>query len=220
MKYNPDIHHRRSIRLKEYDYSGNGAYFVTICTQNRDCLFGEISGEDMEMNAAGRLVAEWWAKLPDKFNGVSLDEFRIMPNHFHGIVVLVGAPPCGCPDDVDLVGADPCVCPPLTAGEGESMEGAHIEGAHIEGAHIEGAHIKGAHMGAPLHRMVQWFKTMTTNAYIRGVKDHNWPPFPGRLWQRNYYERIIRDEDELTAIREYIINNPARWAEDKENPDS
>ena len=76
---------------------------------------------------------------------------------------------------------------------------------------------EGAHIGAPLHRIVQWFKTMTTNAYIRGVKQSNWPPFPGRLWQRNYYERIIRDEAELNAARKYIAENPMKWVEDKEN---
>ncbi len=65
--------------------------------------------------------------------------------------------------------------------------------------------------------IMDWFKTMTTNAYIRGVKELNWPPFPGRLWHRNYFERIIRDERELNNIREYIINNPARWEEDPEN---
>jgi len=75
---------------------------------------------------------------------------------------------------------------------------------------------KGGHMGPPLQRVVQWFKTMTTNAYIHGVKEKEWPPFAGRLWQRNYYERIIRDDAELSVTREYIHFNPMNWAKDGE----
>ena len=97
---------------------------------------------------------------------------------------------------MDPVGADLCVCPDdcrhgRTAGE---------------------------HTGSPLHRVIQWFKTMTTNEYICGVKQHGWTPFPGKLWQRNYYEHIVRNENEMARIREYIMNNPAQWAADKENP--
>jgi len=76
----------------------------------------------------------------------------------------------------------------------------------------------GEHTGSPLDRMVQWFKTMTTNDYIRGINDHGWDRFNGKLWQRNYYEHIIRDDQELYAIREYIRYNPLKWAEDEENP--
>lgn len=79
-------------------------------------------------------------------------------------------------------------------------------------------HTSGEHTGSPLHRVIQWFKTMTTNEYIRGVKQSGWVPFPGRLWQRNYYEHIVRNENEMSRIREYIKNNPARWATDKDNP--
>ena len=78
---------------------------------------------------------------------------------------------------------------------------------------------KGAHTGAPLHRIVQWFKTMVTNEYLRGVKRNELLPMPGKLWQRNYYEHIIRNEDELNRIREYIENNPMQWAMDAEHPD-
>ena len=79
-------------------------------------------------------------------------------------------------------------------------------------------HTSGEHTGSPLQRVIQWFKTMTTNEYIRGVGRHGWTPFPGKLWQRNYYEHFIRDEKELTRIREYIKNNPAQWDADKDNP--
>lgn len=75
--------------------------------------------------------------------------------------------------------------------------------------------ILGEHMGSPLHRIIQWFKTMTTNEYIRGVKTLDWAPFNGKLWQRNYYEHIIRNEQSYQRIAAYIVNNPAKWADDK-----
>jgi REP element-mobilizing transposase RayT len=92
MKYDPDIHHRHSIRLREYDYSANGAYFVTICTQGRECLFGDIVEGQMNLNDAGRMVEEVWLKLPERFPQITLDERVIMPNHFHGIICIVGVP--------------------------------------------------------------------------------------------------------------------------------
>ena len=96
---------------------------------------------------------------------------------------------------INIVGADLCVCPDKNKNLKE-----------------------GEHTGSPLHEIVQWFKTMTTNEYVRNVKQQNWPPFIGRLWQCNYYEHIIRNEDELNRIREYIINNPLYWSEDENNP--
>jgi len=186
MQHDPDKHHRRSIRLKGYDYARAGAYFVTICVQNKECLFGNIADAEMRLNDAGHMVARWWQELAHKFSTVETDEFIVMPNHFHGIVVLVGA--------------DLRVCPvPDTRAE------------------------PGANGGAPLRNValgeiVQWFKTITTNEYIRGVEQHDWQPFAGRLWQRNYYEHIIRTDDELERIRDYIVGNPAKWAMDEENP--
>ncbi|MDP2755953.1 MAG: hypothetical protein Q8P40_16445 [Nitrospirota bacterium] len=184
-KYNPEIHHRRSIRLKDYDYSQAGAYYVTICIQGKVCLLGDIADGVMALNDAGRMIEKWWCKLPEKFEFIELDEYVVMPNHFHGIINIVGA-----------VGADLCVCP--------DNRNKNIN--------------QGEHTGSPLHRIVQWFKTMITNEYIHGVKQYNWPPFSGRFWQRNYYEHIIRNEDELNKIREYIVRNPAMWGEDDENP--
>jgi len=176
--------HRRSIRLRGYDYSQAGAYFVTVCAQNREFLFGDIVDGEMQLNGAGRMVEQWWAELNNKSPLIETDEYVIMPNHFHGIIILVGA--------------DLRVRP-------------HSGGLRVR------PH-SGAHAGAPLPTIIQWFKTMTTNEYIRGVKTSGWAPFPGKLWQRNYYEHIIRNDDELTRIREYIVNNPAQWEMDRENP--
>jgi len=221
--YNPDIHHRRSIRLKGYDYASEGLYFVTICTQNRECLFGEIKNDEMILNDAGRMVEKWYRKTQDKFPDIICHEMVVMPNHFHCIwenVGLHGASP---------VGADPCVRPlsnnvrPVDNNDTHIMEGTHAEkGAQIinEGAHM-GAPLQmddtdwGEHTGSPLSMVVRWFKTMSTNEYIRGVNELGWTPFDRKLWQRNYYEHIIRDDASLQNISYYIINNPALWQDDK-----
>jgi len=190
MKYDPVKHHRRSIRLHGYDYATPGAYFVTLCVQNRECLLGEIrAAGEMRLNEAGRMIEKWWLELNHKFPNVDTDEYVVMPNHFHGVVVIVA------PDDnagVDLGGAD------LRVGPGPGRD---------------------AHVGASLPTVIQWFKTMTTNEYIRGVKTLGWTPFSGKLWQRNYYEHIIRNDDDLRRVRQYLINNPARWALDQANPE-
>ncbi|HPN32919.1 MAG TPA: hypothetical protein PK843_00255 [bacterium] len=98
MTYDPNKHHRRSIRLKGYDYSQAGAYFVTICTQNRQCLFGDVTDGEMRLNAAGQMVQSVWDELPLFYPGVDIDEFVVLPNHVHGIVILVGAAPRGRPE--------------------------------------------------------------------------------------------------------------------------
>ncbi len=182
---------RRSIRLRGYDYSRAGAYFVSICTKDRECLFGDVENQEMALNDAGRMVDKWYVELEKKFKDIRCDEFIIMPNHFHAIIQNIGPV---------TVGADLCVCPVVCPDD-------HRHGRP-----------SGEHIGSPLHRVIQWFKTMTTNEYIRGVKQYGWVPFPGRLWQRNYYEHILRNENEMSRIREYIRNNPAQWATDKDNP--
>ena len=208
--YNPDIHHRHSIRLKGYDYASEGLYFVTICTQNRECLFGEIKNEEMVLNDAGRMVEKWYHKTHEKFPDIVCHEMIVMPNHFHCIwenVGLHGASP---------VGADPCVRP-VENNDTHVMEDTQNEGAHA-GAPLQTPTLDntdlGTHTGSPLSMVVQWFKTMSTNEYIRGVKQLGWPPFDRKLWQRNYYEHIIRDDVSLKNIAYYIENNPAHWQDD------
>ena len=164
---------RKSIRLQEYDYSQPGAYFVTICTQNRECLFGHISNEKIILNDAGKVVVKWYHELQNKFSDIKCDEYSVMPNHFHAVIVNVGA--------------DLCVCPE--------------HGTDFDASQGQGEHTGSPLRGSPLPTIVQWFKTMTTNEYIRGVKQHGWPPFHGKLWQRNYFDRIIRDEHELHPVR-------------------
>jgi putative transposase len=194
------MHNRRSIRLHDWDYSRSSAYFVTICVEKRECLLGGIVDGKMVLNDAGNMVEKWYMKLAAKYFNINCDEHIVMPNHFHAIITIVSTP---------AVGADPRVCPNLV-------------GNHTK---------KGEHMGSPLRKskiigqkpanvseIIQWFKTMTTNEYIRNVKKDGWPSFSGKLWQRNYYDHIIRDEKSLYQIRHYIRNNPAGWETDEENP--
>jgi len=197
-------------------------YFVTICAQNRVCLFGDVVNGDIRLNDAGRMVEKWWSELNHKFPAVQTDEFIVMPNHVHGIVALVlavGADLCVCPPDTRVRAPDPHDCPD----DDRSNMGKHIglpQRIHETNAGADVHTDTGAHVGAPLPGIVQWFKTMTTNEYIHGVKQFGWPRFDKRLWQRNYYEHIIRNEDDLNRIREYIVNNPLKWELDQENPNA
>jgi putative transposase len=217
---------RRSIRLPGYDYSEAGAYFVTICIHNRLCLFGNISDGKMALTDSGLMAQTTWYELPKFYPGVQVDAFQIMPNHLHGIIILqginyqssVGAGPRACPNMAGQpqgvaptrnqmnVGAGPCARPDQGIKGQEQKTGQ-------------------ARRPAPtkilsLPDVVHHFKTMTTKRYIDGVKQWGWAPFPGKLWQRNYYEHIIRNEKEMNEIREYIANNPKQWDLDQENPNA
>lgn len=178
---------RKNIRLRNYDYSQAGLYFVTICLNERECLFGEIIQNKQVLNDIGLMIKGYYHELEKKFSGVKCGEYVIMPNHFHCIIHIEN----DCCNFYD-VGVDLCVNPTK----------------------------KGEHIGAPLHKIVQWFKTMTTNEYIKGVKTKNWKPFNKRLWQRNYYEHVIRNEKSYIEICEYIQNNPLKWDLDELNPNN
>jgi REP element-mobilizing transposase RayT len=192
MRSDPGHHHRRSIRLKGYDYSQPGTYFVTICTQERACLFGWMVDGKMLLNDAGRMVQTVWDAMPVHYVGVAIDAFVVMPNHIHGIVVLVGAAPCGRPRSGQR---------PLE--QASSMGQAQGPAPTV---------------AISLPDVVHRFKTMTTKQYADGVKQSGWSPFPSQLWQRNYYEHIIRGEDSLNRVRRYIADNPTQWEIDRENP--
>ena len=176
MKYNPEKYHRRSIRLKEYDYSQAGAYFVTVCAWNRECLFGKVVDGEMQLNDIGRIVADEWTRSCEIRQEIELDEWIVMPNHIHGIIIIT---------DVGAHGRAPL-----------------------------------QHDNTVLHReprslssFIAGFKSATTKRInqTRGT--------PGvQLWQRNYYEHVIRNEESLNEIRQYISGNPKRWAEDEDNP--
>ena len=176
----PTKHHRRSTRLSGYDYRQAGAYFVTICTQNRECLFGDVNDGRVVLSGPGEMIESVWHGLPERYPGVIVDAFVVMPNHIHGVVTLVGAGASACPDGS---GQPQGVAPTLS-----------------------------------LPDVVHRLKSLTTARYRREVRESGWQPFAGRLWQRNYYEHVIRDEDDLDRVRRYIAENPLRWDDDPENP--
>ncbi len=187
--YDPKIHHRRSIRLKGYDYSLPGTYFVTIVVQNRACLFGHCEKNGMRLNEAGRMVEEQWKDLPGRFPDTELGPFVVMPNHIHGLIDLLG------------------------------NVGAPLLGDRSKSDHAMNTGRSATTRVAPaLGSVVGAFKSLTTVQYIRSVRTRGWNPFRGRLWQRNYYEHIVWDDESLLKIDEYVLANPENWPNDPENP--
>ncbi len=199
-------HNRKSIRWKGYDYTQAGAYFVTVCSWQRVPLFGVIVDGEMVLNAVGEIVQDEWSRTEAIRPNVKLGEFVVMPNHFHAIVVIRETQN----KNTTVVGAHRRA---PTADLSSSTSGADT-GADI-GANI------GADSSPPLRRkpgslgsIMAGFKSAATKRInqMRGT--------PGNpVWQRNYYDRVIRDEREWADIRDYILTNPSTWAEDKENPD-
>ena len=147
---------RKSLGLKDYDYSQANYYFITLCVNQSQNLLGNENNGIVELNAAGKMVDEFLKGLHNKFKSYELDQYIIMPNHIHFILI--------------------------NSGDHDS--------------------------NPPLPRVIQWFKAMTSNKYLEGIKNQNWKMFERRLWQRNYYEHIIRNETELHNIRKYIVENP------------
>jgi len=207
------IHNRRSIRMKGYDYSRAGLYFITFCVQNREFLFGTIENKQMILNDAGEMIQTEWEKLPQRFNGIELHEFVVMPNHFHGIIQIIT--PVGTP----FMGAQNSGVPE------HGNDAVHYRGnddtAQLDkGTQInERAPTRGAPTDGPANitvgEMMGAFKSMTMLEYVKGVNNLGWEPFDGKLWQRNFYEHIIRTERSYYEISNYIVNNPARWKEDR-----
>lgn len=198
MTYDPRIHHRRSIRLYGYDYSKSGFYFVTLCCQDKAHLFGHIENGEMKLNDPGKMVEEWYFKLESKYPDKKCHEMVVMPNHMH--FILENAPDGG--------GA------PVRA----SLRGRPVPGRAPDAAVPPIAPHYGPEnhqFNSPLGQAVGWLKTMTTNAYIRGVKSNGWQPFNRRVWQRNYFERIIWTDKAYRNISQYIIDNPKNWNSDR-----
>jgi REP element-mobilizing transposase RayT len=182
--YDPNIHHRQSLRWDKHNYSSPGFYYATICIQDYRCLLGNVNSGVMNLNDAGRMVDAAWWQIPIQFPTLQLDEHVTMPNHFHGIIQMVGAP---------LVGALGSAMPTGWAG---------------------------TRPAPTLGDAVGSFKSLTTDEYIRGVHQLDWPRFQNHFWQRNYYDHVIRDQDELEKIRDYIRQNPLMWTCDRYNPEN
>jgi putative transposase len=171
IKYN-----RKSIRLHKYDYTSPGMYFVTICTHNKKCFFGDIIDGEIKLNKLGEFVQHEWIKTEKLRPNITLDKYVVMPNHFHGILHI-----------------------------GSARTGTARRAPTIEQY--------GKPVPESLPTIIRSFKSAATKQ-INQL--HNTPGKP--IWQRNYYEHIIRNENSLNKIREYIINNPIKWQFDHYNP--
>jgi len=168
MPFYPQKHHRRSIRLRNYDYSQVGAYFITVCTKNRECFFGEIENGEITLNEYGMIVEKEWLRTEKMRSNIQMDKYIVMPNHFHGIIII----------NTNCRGG---VTPPLRK--------------------------------YTLGQIVAYFKYQTTKQ-INQIRNTTGIP----VWQRNYYDHIIRNEKALENIRWYIEGNPVLWEYDHENP--
>ncbi|HQL64193.1 MAG TPA: transposase [bacterium] len=204
MNHDPEIHHRRSIRLEEYDYSQPGAYFVTIVTQERECLFGEIMDGDMRLNQYGDIVREEWLQTGHIRPSVLIDAFVVMPNHIHGILVIT---------DTDCRGTLQRAPTPQRASTTRAQGGKGTLQRAPTAQQAPNVEQFGKPTANSIPTIVRLFKSAVTK---RINEKRNTPGFP--VWQRNYYEHVIRHEGELTLAREYIRANPYRWLNDGENP--
>jgi len=179
------MQNRQSIRLHGYDYSRKGAYFITICAKNRQCLFGKITNDKMVLNKYGKIVQDEWMESSRIRKEIKLDYFIVMPNHIHGIIFITNQNPSSRSTETNDVGATGRS--PLPRGPKPKSLGSFVAG----------------------------FKSIITK------RINEFRKIPGSsVWQRNYYDHIIRNENELHQTREYIVNNPAKWEYDRENPDA
>jgi len=206
MRYDPAKHHRRSIRLKGYDYTQASAYFVTICTQRRICVLDDpiVTG----------IITDVWHALPMWFPTIALDEFIVMPNHVHLVVWL--QPPSGV--GATLAVAQPAVAQPAVAQPAVAPDRAKAMRAGASPAPTEWVIPKPEEVNAKpaLGDVMGAFKSLVFTVYLDWIQTHD-PNRRAKFWQRNYYEHIVRSEPELNAIRRYIRDNPLKWALDRDN---
>ncbi len=193
MAYSPLIHHRNSIRLKGYDYSRAGLYFITVCAKDKQHLFGSVPNAEMVLNIFGQIANDHWAKLPERFSNMELDVFQIMPNHMHAIILLtdyqVGAGLAPALDDGqtardngDRAGTSPAPTGPTTSNAIGNIVGA--------------------------------YKSLVANECLEIFKQNHPGEIMGKIWQRNYHEHIIRTDAAYNNIRNYILCNPSNWKQD------
>jgi putative transposase len=209
MPYNPELDQRRSIRLKGYDYSLAGAYFINLVTQDRLCLFGEIVNGEMRLSQLGNTVQREWLRLERRFPGVELDEYVIMPNHLHGIIVIKEQDiPTSRGAAKNRQEENPGTAPLRPdAGTHPSLDDEHKIPGESKRCGVTGIPVAAGSLAA----IVRGFKSAVAFRYHIMANNNV------DLWQRNYYEHIIRDEDDLDRIRRYIAGNPMNWLKDAEH---
>jgi REP element-mobilizing transposase RayT len=194
-QFNSHKHHRRSIRMKGYDYSQPGAYFVTLCTWQRECLFGEVVNGELHLNEMGRIVLRAWRDLPNHYPHLELGEFCILPNHVHAIMILT--------DHDSRRGGSV----PDQANHDDRSRPDQV----TESQNLKTRPYTPVRHGLP--EIIRAFKSFSARS-INFLRHTSGTP----VWQRNYYEHIIRDEIEWRKINDYIATNPADWDHDQENP--
>ena len=212
MRYDPQRHHRRSVRLRQYDYAQAGAYFVTICVQGRECLLGEVVGAAVALSAYGQIADDWWNDLPRRFPNLDLDGWVVMPNHMHGIIVL-GEPVAQTTDGKPLT-MEGGETPPLPAAR-PTVRVVGRETPPLPAARpVVGAGSPRPGRRPTLGQVVAYFKYQSTKS-INQARGR-----PGdRFWQRSYYDHVIRDDTSLDRLRNYVAENPLRWELDQLHPD-
>ncbi len=188
-------HYRKSIRLINYDYSKIGYYYVTICTKDRKCILGEIENESILLNKTGKIVKECLENVANHYDDVELDEYCIMPNHIHGVIKIRRG----------LIHQTP------NNSEKEINKNQRILGMINHAPTTDWMLMKNVNI--TLGKIVRYFKAHATKT----IHDYSKDDFK---WQRNYYEHIIRNDEDLNKIREYINNNPYNWDDDRNNPNN
>ena len=158
------LERKKVARLAGHDYSRGGLYFITICANNRACLFGDVIAGKMCLNDAGLMVQGIWERIPIFYQNADIFDFQVMPNHLHGII---------------------------SVSSGLEMDDS-----------------------LSLSELLRRFKTLTTNEYMKWVRSSNWESFDRCLWQRGFYDRVIRNANEFDRIRNYIVSNPLTWEQD------
>lgn len=197
MKFDPAKHHRRSIRLKGFDYTQPGGYFVTVVTYQREGLFGEIVMEEMRLSKYGLVTQQQWEKLPKRFPNIELGAFVVMPNHIHGIIQIIDESRRGTADESERRGI---------AEDTKDLDRKSSRYAPTKGQF-------GKMIPNSIPTIIRSYKSAVAYRInlMRGTKD-----VP--VWQRNYYEHVIRNHEDWDRIHKYIESNPSMWAEDEENP--
>ena len=176
---------RKQTRLKGYDYSGEGCYFVTICSKARQNIFGEITAVgaglasaryEIKLSKLGQIVYEQWRDIPNQYKNMKIDQSIVMPNHFHGILVVDSG----------------------------------IERADVQDRRAD------ARPAPTVSDVVCSFKSRCAVEYLKYIRQNNLD-VSGAIWQRGFYDHVIRNEHSLNEIREYILNNPVKWDDDENN---
>jgi len=198
-----------SARLKNWNYANNGYYFITICTLDRERLFGEVVNGKMVLNEFGRLVRRFWREIPKHFPGVDLDQYIVMPNHLHGIIVI-DRETSGIPTNVR--GRDVAMQRLYVGNETHMKNRTTNDGKRYAGKFPKMSKI--SPKSGSLSVIIRSYKSIVSDTIAKQYSDNIF------AWQTRFYDHIIRNEKSLNRIRQYIIDNPIKWELDRNNPEN